>query len=528
MPEMKNQGLIELLDNVYSTGVPFIANEMLICIDFNNNGLLVDAYMNFMYQAHRNSEGKIDGIFVFAIDVTEQVLSRNQIEENERIYHQLISELPIAAYSCDADGKILFFNKAAARLWGKEPEIGQNSFCGFSKIFDVDGHVVPLVMSPMAICLKEGRIVSGWTGIVERADGEKRYVVPHVVPYIDSSGKVTGAVNMIEDITDRKMAQTSLELQNTQLAFQNLEKEKRAAELAIANTELAFQNKEKENRANELIIANQELAFQNDEKEKRAAELVVANTELAFQNDEKEKRAEELILTNIELVKINKELDRFVYSISHDLRSPLTSIQGLVAIIEDESKEPETLKHIGMITKSINRLDEFVKKLLFYSRNNRTDLELELIPVKKTVLNIVNSLQNMDQAKGIHFEIDIQELSPFCTDRLRFNTVVENLISNAIKYHKSSGTDRFIKVTAISQEKMLWLEIIDNGIGVPLKYKEKIFDMFFRISNKSEGSGIGLYIVKDTVEKLKGSISISTKKDVGTTFKIGIRNFGIC
>ena len=549
MPEMLNQGIIGLLDTVYNTGVPFTANEMLIYVDVNNDGLLVDTYMNFMYQAHRNSEGKIDGIFVFAIDVTEQVLSRIQIEENERIYHQLISELPIAAYSCDADGKILFFNKAAARLWGTEPKMGQNSYCGFSKIFDDAGDLVPLHLSPMAISLKEGRIMSGWNGIVERKDGQRRYVVPHVVPFIDSSGRVTGAVNMIEDITDRKIAQTALDIQNAELAFQNLEKEKRANELEIANTELAFQNKEKENRADELIIANRELAFQNDEKENRAAELAIANTELAFQNkekedradeliianhelafqnDEKEKRAKELIFTNLELIKINKELDRFVYSISHDLRSPLTSVQGLISIIEDESEDIETLKHTGMITTSLNRLDEFVKKILIYSRNNRTDLEIELIPLKKTVLNIINNFKNTDPAEGIRFDMDIQELSPFYTDRLRFITVLENLIANAITYHKPSGIDRFIKVTAIVEKKMLWLEIADNGIGIPLEYKEKIFEMFFRISSKSKGSGMGLYIVKDTVEKLKGSIDISTMNGIGTTFKIGIKNFNVC
>lgn len=262
LPEMEAQGIIALLDAVYKTGVPFIANDMLILIDLNDNGELVDMYMNFMYQAHRNSQGIIDGIFVFAIDVTEQVLSRIQIEQSAKMYHQLISELPVAAYSCDLDGKIVFFNKATAKLWGTDPKIGEDSFCGFAQIFNNEGQSIPLEFSPMAISLKEGKIVSSGSCIVKRVDGERRYVVPHIVPYIDSLGRVTGAVNMVTDITESKAASTSLELQNTLLAFENQEKENRAAELAIANTELAYQNTEKENRANELAIANYELAFQ--------------------------------------------------------------------------------------------------------------------------------------------------------------------------------------------------------------------------------------------------------------------------
>ncbi|MEM8522949.1 PAS domain S-box-containing protein [Flavobacterium sp. PL12] len=423
------------------------------------------------------------------------------------MYHQLISELPVAAYSCDVDGKIVFFNKAAANLWGRDPIVGDDSFCGFAQIFNDEGQSIPLEFSPMAISLKEGKIISGGSSIVKRVNGEKRYVVPHIVPYLDSSGRVTGAVNMITDITESKAASTALELQNTLLAFENQEKEKRAAELAIANKELAYQNTEKENRANELAIANYELAFQNAEKELRAKELII---------------------TNIELLKTNKELDRFVYSVSHDLRSPLTSVQGLVSIIEDESKEPETIKHIQMISNSIERLDQFIKRILSYSQNNRTALEIEPVQIKNTISDIIDGLQNMKQGKGIHFKIEVQQLTNFYTDKLRFNTIVENLISNAIKYHKSTGTDRFIEITALLNEKELQLVIADNGIGIPLEYHNKIFDMFFRISSKSEGSGIGLYIVKDTVEKLEGTITITSPIEGGTQFEINLKNFRRC
>jgi len=244
-----------------------------------------------------------------------------------------------------------------------------------------------------------------------------------------------------------------------------------------------------------------------------------------FDITERKKAELNLEKQNKELLKTNKELDRFVYSVSHDLRSPLTSIQGLVSIIEDESKEPETLEHVQMIKSSINRLDEFVRKILSYSQNNRTELEVEIIPLKKTILNIVHFLENMPQAKGIHFEIDIQEQSSFYTDKLRFNTILENLISNAIKYHKPIDSERFIKVTGNADGEMLQLKISDNGIGIASQYQDKIFDMFFRISSKSEGSGIGLYIVKDTVEKLEGSIHILSQINAGTTFVITLKNF---
>jgi PAS domain S-box-containing protein len=149
---------------------------------------------------------------------------------------------------------------------------------------------------------------------------------------------------------------------------------------------------------------------------------------------------------NRELIKTNSELDRFVYSVSHDLRSPLTSILGLVNFIETESQETDTLKHAKLIRSSINRLDEFIKNILNYSRNNRTGLEVQQIPLNEMVLDVLESLQCMKNAKGIRYEVQINEQQLFYTDRLRLGTILKNLISNAIKYHKKEETDRFVKI----------------------------------------------------------------------------------
>jgi len=260
------------------------------------------------------------------------------------------------------------------------------------------------------------------------------------------------------------------------------------------------------------------------ERKKNKEKLEQLNEELAFQNEEKENRAAELITTNKELLKTNSELDRFVYSVSHDLRSPLTSILGLISFIEEESAETDTLEHIEMIRNSINRLDEFIKNILSYSRNNRTGLDVVPIPILKTITEIVNSLGSMKEAENIHFEIDIKEQHPFYSDQLRINTLLENLVSNALKYHKTNQKDSFIKITGHTDDEKLMLSIADNGIGIAAENHDKIFDMFFRLSGNKNGTGIGLYIVKETIQILKGSIRVNSKEGEGSTFNITLKN----
>ena len=213
-----------------------------------------------------------------------------------------------------------------------------------------------------------------------------------------------------------------------------------------------------------------------------------------------------------------------MYSVSHDLRSPLTSILGLISFIEDESREPDTLEQVKMIRSSINRLDGFIKNILNYSQNNRTGLETQKIPLKKTIKDIVDSVRNIKEANGISFKIDIDEQHPFYSDWYRFNTVLENLVSNAIKYHTKEAPGRYLKLTGTVDKEELNLSIADNGIGIDPEFHDKIFEMFYRVPGSSNGSGFGLYIVKETLEKMQGAIEIQSKKGVGTTFTIRLKN----
>jgi PAS domain S-box-containing protein len=202
LPEMVQQGFIEILDEVYSTGISFSANELLVKFDREGNGQLVDKYLNFTYAANKNSDGSVEGIFAFAIDVTEQVLSRKTIEESEIKYRQLIQDLPVALYTCDADGFLQLYNKAACKLWGREPEVGKEKWTGAYRMFDTDGSVLLPQDCPVAISLKNSTSIFDKEIIIERQDGTRRYATPIPIPQYNGEGRLTGAINMIVDITE--------------------------------------------------------------------------------------------------------------------------------------------------------------------------------------------------------------------------------------------------------------------------------------------------------------------------------------
>lgn len=586
LPELIEQGIFEILDTVYQTGETFSANEMLVKFDYNGDGKLIDTYLNFIYQAHRNIDGVIDGILFFANEVTEQVLSRHKVEESKKMYEELIQNLPVATYSCDADGHIIVYNKAAVALWGREPEIGKDVWCGALNTFDTKNNRIVFDSHPMILALKEGKQVVSEEIIIERPNGERRNVMPYPVAFIDASGQITGAVNVLTDITEIKIAEKALKQsekkyrqivetsqegiwvidENHKTTFVNkkmqeileyTQEEMMGKEISffmdtegkqlVAKSILRKKKEQSSQRlfkyisksgkeiwanvasnsfinSNGVYKGNMAMVTDITERKKNKEKLEQLNRELAFQNEENQKRSAELTRANTELLKTNTELDRFVYSVSHDLRSPLTSILGLISFIEQESQEEDTLQHIGMVRNSVNRLDEFIKNILNYSRNNRTGLDVVQIPLQQTTTEIVDALRSMKEAKEILFEIDIKEQYPFYSDKLRLNTLLENLVSNAIKYHKTKQIGSFIKIIGQSNHENLTLSISDNGIGIASHHHDKIFDMFFRISGKSNGSGIGLYIVKDTVQILRGSIEVHSEEGKGTTFHITLKN----
>jgi signal transduction histidine kinase/ligand-binding sensor domain-containing protein len=222
---------------------------------------------------------------------------------------------------------------------------------------------------------------------------------------------------------------------------------------------------------------------------------------------------------NLELRKVNGELDRFVYSASHDLRAPLASILGLVNVARMEHGR-DFASYLDKIESSVQKLDGFIRDIIDFSRNARLDVETEVIDFNALITDIFDSLRYLDEKDRIKRTIKVEGNGVFYSDKKRLSVVLNNLIANSIKYANPHEEHPFIEVYVKQNPRQVLLQVKDNGIGIGHEHLGSIFKMFYRADAKSKGSGIGLYIVKETLDKIQGSISVMSEYGKGSTFTV--------
>ncbi len=245
------------------------------------------------------------------------------------------------------------------------------------------------------------------------------------------------------------------------------------------------------------------------------------------QLEQKRKKAEQALRKqNAELIKINKELDSFVYSVSHNLRAPLMSVLGLVNLVQLENKNADQSmsNYFHMMQESIHKLDETLKEILDYSRNARSALHVTQVDIRKMIEDSLERMKYMQGSENIRKSIHIGNNAPFFSDTYRLSVILNNLVSNAIKYRDATKQENVLDVTADITNTHLELVFSDNGVGIPQIHIPRIFEMFFRATEKGDGAGLGLYIVRETIDKLEGTISVQSKTGEGTTFSITLPN----
>jgi PAS domain S-box-containing protein len=227
-----------------------------------------------------------------------------------------------------------------------------------------------------------------------------------------------------------------------------------------------------------------------------------------------------LIETNEELKKINRELDQFVYSVSHDLRSPLLSVKGLLTLIDTNlSNESLVRQYLGLIGTSINRLDGTIIEILDYSRNSRLDVQMDTFNVNEMIETIYQDLAHQVEDNFV-FQLTIEGDPMVVTDRLRLSAMLKNVIANGMKYRKKRQEPSHLHILVKHTPDKLIIDVTDNGEGISVENQGKVFNMFYRASTSSSGTGLGLYICREMASKLGGEINLSSELGVGTTIQI--------
>ena len=223
---------------------------------------------------------------------------------------------------------------------------------------------------------------------------------------------------------------------------------------------------------------------------------------------------------NINLEKTNAELDRFLYSTSHDLRSPLSSIKGLVNIARLETTDEKIQRYFAMMIDRVDKLDSFIKDIIDYSKNARTEIQNEPVDFNSLLTEVTDNLKYIEGAESIHFQSKVMIGNPVNADKNRLSVVLNNLMANAIKYHDPQKTEQWINVKVINSHNSIKMTVSDNGMGIDPEHHNKIFDMFYRGTLHSKGSGLGLYIVKETVSKMRGTIRVESTPGKGSSFLV--------
>jgi hypothetical protein len=280
--------------------------------------------------------------------------------------------------------------------------------------------------------------------------------------------------------------------------------------IALAD-KINIYKKEKEQAQKQVMQSQLELIQQLKEKEQLKD---ILNKELEQKVQERTQELEEK----------NKQLDSFVYKASHDIKGPLKSVIGLTTIGMKDVKDPTALSYFDHIFKSTIRLDKILGELLSFTKAKEHKLEKSLIDFSSILTNVLSSFEHAPGFEKMNFTIDKKLSIPFYSDEKTIYSIIQNMVENAVKYRDEIKSKCCLNISIHVNEQMVSMYFQDNGLGIDSYSLPKIFDMFYKVNENSVGTGLGLYITKTSIEKLRGMIEVESKCGEGTTFKIVLPN----
>lgn len=231
-----------------------------------------------------------------------------------------------------------------------------------------------------------------------------------------------------------------------------------------------------------------------------------------------------LAVKNEELQRAYNELDKFSYSVTHDMRGPLLSVLGAIEAAQHMDDITEIRKMLMMMKDSVRNLDDFIQSIHDYYNLNRGELEIKEIDFKELVEEQIKIFNFTYLMSDVAFNTNIIQKETFRGDVLSVKLILNNLLSNAFKYQRKDNKNKTVDLNILVENGFAVIDVIDNGVGIAENYLGDIFNMFFRASTQDVGSGFGLYNVKAAVTKLNGKITVDSEINKGTHFKVLVQN----
>lgn len=224
------------------------------------------------------------------------------------------------------------------------------------------------------------------------------------------------------------------------------------------------------------------------------------------------------------LQRSNDELNRFVYSISHELRAPLTSAMGIINLIKLEELYLSSGNYWELMESCIKDLDYYINNILDYYKNSRFEAQTEKINYKELINKLISLHKDADpEGALVFFSTTIDQPVEYCSDKFRIELILGNLISNAIRYQNPVEAQKKVDIQVRVTQEAATINIADNGVGIRREYHDKIFTQFFR-GQSEKGTGLGLFILKEALVKLNGTITVDSEPGIGSQFRVIIPN----
>ena len=231
-----------------------------------------------------------------------------------------------------------------------------------------------------------------------------------------------------------------------------------------------------------------------------------------------------LATSNTQLTRTNVDLDTFIYTASHDLKAPITNIEGLLSTLRDElpaaGAAGEVPYILDLMQESVERFQQTIGHLTDVSKMQKEyNQPVQAVPLAAVIEGVRLDLAPLLQQTGGHLDIDVQRVATVTFSEKNLRSVVFNLLHNALKYHHPNRPSR-VRVRARLEEAFTVLEVHDNGLGFDMARETQLFAMFQRLHTHVEGSGVGLYMAKRLVENAGGHITVASTVGEGATFTV--------